>query len=67
MHPDLVDEAQKGDATFQILGTVYAVLSDKEKRASNGQGLCWAEPRPGLRGKLEVTVYKDISRGHSNF
>ncbi|EGW10004.1 DnaJ-like subfamily C member 9 [Cricetulus griseus] len=35
VHPDRVDEDQKEDATrrFQILGRVYAVLSDKEQRA----------------------------------
>lgn len=35
VHPDRVDENQKEDATrrFQILGRVYAVLSDKEQRA----------------------------------
>ncbi|XP_051016100.1 dnaJ homolog subfamily C member 9-like [Acomys russatus] len=34
VHPDRVDENQKEDATrrFQILGRVYAVLSDKEQR-----------------------------------
>lgn len=35
VHPDRVDEGDKEDATrrFQILGKVYAVLSDKEQRA----------------------------------
>lgn len=35
VHPDRVDDGHKEDATrrFQILGRVYAVLSDKEQRA----------------------------------
>lgn len=35
VHPDRVDEDRKEDATrrFQILGRVYAILSDKEQRA----------------------------------
>lgn len=35
VHPDRVDEAEKQEATqkFQILGKVYCILSDSEKRA----------------------------------
>ncbi|XP_048194971.1 dnaJ homolog subfamily C member 9 isoform X1 [Perognathus longimembris pacificus] len=59
VHPDRVDESRKEDATrrFQILGRVYAVLSDKEQRAVYDEQGAVDEDSAGLSQDRDWVAY----------
>lgn len=59
VHPDRVEEDQKEDATrrFQILGRVYAVLSDKEQKAVYDEQGTVDEDSAGLNQDRDWDAY----------
>ncbi|XP_068924315.1 dnaJ homolog subfamily C member 9 [Petaurus breviceps papuanus] len=59
VHPDRVDEAGQEEATrqFQILGQVYAVLSDAEKRAVYNEQGTVDEEADALRQEQDWSAY----------